>query len=122
MSASGSGRVDEALALIRSRTPLSPQMAVVLGSGLGAFARTLSRTVRIPFGQIPHLRPTSVAGHAGELVLGQLGDVPLAVFSGRLHLYEGLTAEEVVFPVRIAARLGARVLVVTNAAGRVNGN
>jgi purine-nucleoside phosphorylase len=112
--------VDEAVAFIRSRSPLAPQVAVVLGSGQGAFVRTLARAVRVPYASIPHFRPPTVSGHAGELVLGHIGETPAAVFSGRLHLYEGCSAAEVAFPVRLAAGLGARVLVLTNAAGSAN--
>jgi purine-nucleoside phosphorylase len=115
-----SARIDEAVAHVRTRSPLVPRLAVVLGSGLGAFARSVERAVRVPFASIPHFAASTVQGHAGELVLGHLGGVPTAVLSGRLHLYEGYSAQEVAFPVRVAHRLGAPVLVVTNASGSAN--
>jgi purine-nucleoside phosphorylase len=115
-------KADEAVASIRTRSPIVPSIAVVLGSGLGAFARTVERAVTIPFANIPHFRTVSVPGHRGDLVLGTIERVPVAVFAGRPHLYEGYSPEEIAFPVRLAARLGVKVLVVTNAAGGVNTN
>jgi purine-nucleoside phosphorylase len=115
-------KADEAAATIRARTPLQPRIAVILGSGLGAFARSLERPVTVPYAKIPHFRTVSVPGHRGDLVIGTLQKVPLMAFAGRPHLYEGYSAEEIAFPVRLAARLGARMIVVTNAAGSVNVN
>lgn len=115
-----SARVAAAAEVIRTRSPLIPRVAVVLGSGFGAFARTLERAVRVPYTAIPSVPSPSVPGHAGELVLGTSGSVPTIVLSGRLHLYEGFSAEEVAFPIRVAAALGARIAVLTNASGSVN--
>jgi purine-nucleoside phosphorylase len=115
-----SARVEGAVGFVKTRSPLVPRVAVVLGSGLGAFARTLERAVRVPYAAIPGFPAPSVPGHDGELVIGVLAGVALAAFSGRFHLYEGFSAEDVVFPVRTAAGLGVKVLVLTNAAGSVN--
>ncbi len=119
----GSGlvaRLAEAVSLVRSRTTLEPAIGLVLGSGLGAFAKTLEGPTAIPYRDIPHFPGSSTSGHQGELVLGRSGSVPVAVLAGRAHHYEGYPLGQVVFPVRLLGRLGIRVLVVTNAAGSVN--
>lgn len=110
----------EAAAFITSKTTLRPQIAMVLGSGLGNFADDFGDAVRIPFQQIPHFAPSTAVGHAGQLVIGTFNDVPVMAMQGRLHLYEGYPAETVVFPVRAFARMGVRALILTNAAGAVN--
>ena len=92
----------------------------MLGSGLGAFAEALDGASRIPFAEIPHLPASTVAGHAGVLVLGLSGGIPVAVLQGRIHFYEGHSLQDVVFPVRVLGRLGVTTLVLTNAAGAVN--
>jgi len=92
----------------------------VLGSGLGAFAKSLQDAVAIPYGQIPHFAPSTAVGHRGELVIGTAQGVPVAVMAGRVHLYEGYPVSQVVFPVRMLGRLGVTTLVLTNAAGSVN--
>jgi purine-nucleoside phosphorylase len=115
-------KADEAAAFVRTKSPLAPKIAVILGSGLSGFARALERAVAVPYAQIPHFRTVSVPGHRGDLVLGGSNGVPLMVFAGRSHLYEGYSAEEISFPVRLAARAGVRALIVTNAAGSVNVN
>ena len=111
--------VDTAAALIRSRTLLEPRVAVVLGSGLGGFADELEEPVEIPYGEIPGWPVSTALGHAGTLALGESDSVPLAVMRGRAHLYEGFSAAEVVFGVRVLARLGVRTIVLTNACGGV---
>ena len=113
-------RMAEAAAAIQSRSPLRPALGVVLGSGLGAFAKSLTEATAIPYGEIPHFAAATAISHKGELVLGRCQGVPLAVMSGRLHYYEGHSMEQVVFPVRVLSRLGVRILVLTNAAGSVN--
>jgi purine-nucleoside phosphorylase len=113
-------RLDEAVALVRSRGTLQPKVGVVLGSGLGGFADALEERTAIPFGEIPHFPASTVAGHGGALVLGRSGGVPVAVMKGRVHHYEGYPLQDVVFPVRVLGRLGVRTLVVTNAAGGIN--
>jgi purine-nucleoside phosphorylase len=113
-------RLDEAAAFVRARTALQPTVGVVLGSGLGAFADALDQPTSVPFGDIPHFPASTVAGHRGALVLGTSDGVPVAAMKGRVHFYEGYALSEVVFPVRVLARLGVRTLVLTNAAGGVN--
>jgi purine-nucleoside phosphorylase len=110
----------EAAEHVLARTPLRPTIGLVLGSGLGAFAHTLTDATAIAFGEIPHFPTSTAVGHKGELVIGRSRGVPVAVMAGRVHFYEGYTPQQVVFPVRVLARLGVRVLVLTNAAGAVN--
>jgi purine-nucleoside phosphorylase len=114
--------LQEAVRHIRDASPTEPRIGLVLGSGLGAFAKSLEKAVTIPYGQIPHFPVSTAVGHTGELVLGSLHGVPLAVMSGRVHYYEGYSLQQVVFPVRVLGRLGIRILVLTNAAGSVNVN
>ena len=113
-------RAEFAAAFINSQTTLSPQIGLVLGSGLGAFADELANATRIPYAQIPTFPHSTAVGHAGQLVIGKAGDVPVAVMQGRVHLYEGYPASEVVFPVRVMGRMGVRALILTNAAGGIN--
>lgn len=105
---------------IRSRTPLRPRIAVVLGSGLGAFAEELSGRTEIPYGKIPGWPHSTAIGHAGMLVFGRLGGIEVAVMSGRVHLYEGYSPDQVVFGVRVLGKLGVTALVLTNAAGGID--
>jgi purine-nucleoside phosphorylase len=92
----------------------------VLGSGLGAFAHAVSDPVEVPYGDIPGWPASTAIGHAGTLVLGRFGDVPVAVIKGRAHLYEGLSPADVVLGVRVLGRLGVRSLVLTNACGAID--
>ena len=103
-----------------SQTALRPQIGLVLGSGLGSFADDLSDAVRIPYAHIPRFPRSTAIGHAGQLVIGKSGDVPVAVMQGRVHLYEGYPAAEVAFPTRVLGRMGIRTLILTNAAGGIN--
>ena len=93
---------------------------MVLGSGLGGFADAVSDPVELPYGDIPGWPASTAIGHAGTLVLGRFGDVPVAVMKGRAHLYEGLSPADVVFGVRVLGRLGVRSLVLTNACGAID--
>jgi purine-nucleoside phosphorylase len=113
-------RTTRAAKFIQSRTKLRPKIALVLGSGLGAFADELASPTRIPYPKIPGFPRSTVAGHAGQLVIGKLGDVPVAVMQGRVHLYEGYSPQEVAFPIRVLGRLGIRFAILTNAAGAIN--
>jgi purine-nucleoside phosphorylase len=112
--------IAEACEYLAQRAPAPPRVAVVLGSGLGAFADELSGRVEIPYSDIPHWPVSTAIGHAGKLVLGCLGDLRVAVMSGRVHLYEGYTPFQVTFGVRVLAKLGVRTVVFTNAAGGIN--
>src|SRR4029079_9995488 len=105
---------------IRSKYPHQIATAVVLGSGLGAFADELEDAVSIPFEEIPHFAKATVEGHAGRLVLGKLNGENIAVQAGRFHFYEGYDMQQVVFPVRVFGRLGIKNLILTNAAGSLS--
>ncbi len=109
----------EAADYIRSKTLLEPKLALVLGSGLGAFADELRDRTTLPYSAIPHFPVSGAVGHAGNLVLGRIGDVPIAVMQGRVHYYEGHTMLRVTFPIRVFCRLGIKGLVLTNAAGGI---
>jgi len=113
-------KASRAAKLIASKSKLRPALALVLGSGLGAFADELTSATRIPYAKIPDFPRSTVAGHAGELAIGRLADVPVAVMNGRVHQYEGYSAQEVAFPMRVLGRLGIRAVILTNAAGAVN--
>jgi purine-nucleoside phosphorylase len=114
------GEVAAACAAIRARTELVPEIGVVLGSGLGAFAEAVEDPVSIAYGEIPGWPEATALGHAGELVLGRFGGRAVAVLKGRAHLYEGLPAARVVFGVRVLGALGVRSLVLTNACGAID--
>ncbi|HEX4164678.1 MAG TPA: purine-nucleoside phosphorylase [Bryobacteraceae bacterium] len=111
-----------AVDLVGAATPLRPEIGVVLGSGLGGFTQALDNAVRIPYAELSGFPVSTATGHAGELVIGTLmgGQTPLAVLSGRFHLYEGYTGEETVSGVRLLHALGVRKLVLTCAAGGLN--
>ena len=111
---------ESAAHFLLTQTPLRPQIGLVLGSGLGAFADSLSDATRVPYSQIPSFPRSTAIGHAGQMVLGKAGDVAVAVMQGRVHLYEGYTPEQVVFPIRVFGRMGVRAVVLTNAAGGIN--
>ena len=113
-------RLAEAVAAVRARTDVRPEIALVLGSGLGALADEVEDATVIPTSDVPHYPVSTVQGHAGRLVVGHLAGRPVLVIQGRVHLYEGHDARDVAFPVRLAHGLGARGLVLTNAAGGIN--
>jgi len=113
-------RAERAAKFIRARARLRPRIALVLGSGLGAFADGMPRAVRVDYAKIPHFPRSTAVGHAGRLVIGEVGAVPVAVMQGRVHFYEGYTQQEVIFPMRVLARLGVRAVILTNAAGGIN--
>jgi purine-nucleoside phosphorylase len=111
---------EEASNFIDSRLTLWPRMAVVLGSGLGAFADTLEDRTVIPYEDIPGWPQATAAGHAGKLVVGTIAGLPVAALAGRAHLYEGYSAQQVVYGVRVLGNFGIHSVVLTNAAGGVN--
>lgn len=110
----------EAVQFIRARSSLDAKVALVLGSGLSGFANRVKKDCEIPYKDIPHFAPSTIEGHPGMLVLGHVDDVPVILMLGRLHAYEGLTLQQVVFPIRALACLGVQMLTVTNAAGGLN--
>ena len=112
--------MQDAIALVRSKSRLEPRLAVVLGSGLGAFADQLVDRAEIPYAEIPGWPASTAVGHAGKLVLGRLDGLPLAVMAGRSHLYEGYTPAQVTTGVRVLRGLGIESVVFTNAAGGIN--
>ena len=103
-----------------ARTKLRPRVQLILGSGLGAIADTMEDATRVPFEEIPEFPPATVQGHAGAVVLGRLEGVDCVALQGRFHLYEGHDAALAAFPVRVMAAMGAKALLVTNAAGGVH--
>ena len=105
---------------VRTRCQLEPKIAIVLGSGLGAYADHLTDATRIPYSDIPHFPASTAAGHKGELIIGKDNGVAIAVMSGRFHLYEGYTAHQIVSGIRLFADLGIKRVILTNAAGGIN--
>jgi len=112
--------IREAARYLEARMALRPRAAVVLGTGLGAFADELSDASAIPYSEVPGWPCPSVIGHAGKLVCGRIGSLETAVMAGRVHLYEGYTPAQVTFGVRVLGSLGVRTIVFTNAAGGIN--
>ncbi len=115
-------RAERAAKYVLAKTKLRPRVALVLGSGLGDFADEFRNAARIPYAKIPHFPRSTAIGHAGQLVIGQVGDVAVAGMQGRVHLYEGYSVKEVAFPIRVFARMGVRAVILTNAAGGINRN
>ena len=113
-------KLNQALTFIRATTDFVPDIALILGSGLGDIADSVSVVEKFSYDTIPNLVKSTTAFHKGELILGYLDGVKVAVLSGRVHLYEGYSVDEVVRPVRLLYLLGARKLVVTNASGGIN--
>lgn len=113
-------RAESAAAFLESQTKLCPLIGLVLGSGLGAFADQLADATRVPYSQIPSFPRSTAVGHAGQMVIGKVGDIPVAAMQGRVHLYEGYSPKEVVFPMRVFCCMGVRAMVLTNAAGGIN--
>ncbi len=110
----------DAIALVRTRSDVTPRVGIVLGSGLGSFASRIEDAVRIPYADIPGFHAPGAEGHAGQLVLGVVAGTPVACLAGRIHQYEGHSAQDVVVGVRLLALLGVKDLVLTNAAGGIN--
>jgi len=113
-------QADKTAKFILAKTKLRPKIALVLGSGLGAFADEFEEATKIPYARIPHFPRSTAIGHVGQLVLGKIGGVALAGMQGRVHLYEGYSAKQVAFPVRVFQRMGVKAIIVTNAAGGIN--
>jgi purine-nucleoside phosphorylase len=115
-------KVDDAVGAVRTRAGAAPDVAVVLGSGLGDFANQLTGATIVPYGELPHWPASKVIGHEGKLVVGTLGGKRVAALSGRAHFYEGHDLRTVTFATRVMARLGVKALILTNAAGGINTN
>jgi purine-nucleoside phosphorylase len=112
-------RADEAAAALLAAAPISPRLAVVLGSGMSELADRITEATAVAYDQIPHFPTTTVAGHEGKVLLGKLGGVPVIMFQGRFHYYEGHDLETVTFPVRVLSRLGVSTLILTAATGGI---
>jgi purine-nucleoside phosphorylase len=115
-------QAERAARFILSRSQLRPKIALVLGSGLGAFADEFASARKIPYRRIPHFPRSTAVGHAGQLVIGTVSNVAVVAMQGRVHLYEGYSVKDVAFPVRVFARMGVAAVILTNAAGGINPN
>ncbi len=113
-------KIEAAVRAIRARTGLIPKTGVILGTGLGGVARRIEEAVAIRYADIPGFAESTVKSHAGQMILGKIAGVPVAVMEGRFHFYEGYSLDQVTFPVRVVKALGASSLVVTNACGSLN--
>lgn len=113
-------QIDEAAQAVRTRTAMKPAVGIILGSGLNGLAESVEGATRIRYGELPHFPVSTVHGHAGQLVIGQLEGQPVLVMQGRIHYYEGYSLGQVTLPVRVMQRLGIGTLIVTNAAGGVH--
>jgi purine-nucleoside phosphorylase len=113
-------QADAAAELILQRTPLQPKIGLVLGSGLGGFADSLTDATAVSYSEIPSFPRSTAIGHAGRMVIGKTGDIAVAAMQGRVHLYEGYSAPQVAFPIRVFARMGIKAVILTNAAGGIN--
>src|SRR3979490_1455345 len=111
---------ESAAQFVLAKTSLRPWIGLVLGSGLGGFADSLTEAARIPYAEIPAFPRSTAIGHAGQMVIGKAGSVPVAAMQGRVHLYEGYSAQEVAFPMLVFGRMGIRAVILTNAAGGIN--
>jgi len=115
-------RLEACVGVIAKRAPgFTPKLGIILGSGLGAFADSLEKPIAIDYAELPDFPTSSVHGHAGRLVLGSRGGVPVVAMQGRVHFYEGYAPWQVAFPARVLCKLGVKHLTVTNAAGGING-
>jgi purine-nucleoside phosphorylase len=113
-------RVASAVAAVQARTRLRPEIAVVLGTGLGGLAREIEIEAEVPYGELPGFPLSTVETHAGKLLAGRLASRPMMAMQGRFHRYEGYNLQQVTFPVRVLYALGARTLIVSNACGGMN--
>ena len=112
-------RAEAAARFIQKKTKLRPQIALVLGSGLGAFADEFENATRIPYAKLPHFPRSTAIGHVGQLVIGKVDGIAVAGMQGRVHLYEGYSPQQVAFPIRVFSRLGVKAVILTNAAGGI---
>ncbi len=113
-------RIEKCLAYIRQRTDFKPEIILILGTGLGNLAKRVKEEKVFLYNDLPYFPETTVESHSGKLILGELAGKKVAVMEGRYHYYEGYSLEEVTFPVRVLRQLGAKILVVSNAAGGIN--
>ncbi len=114
-------KIVESCEFIKKKIDIIPEAGIILGSGLGDFAEEIDKSIVIPYDDIPHFKKVKVKGHAGNLVTGMVSGKAVAVLQGRYHFYEGHDIRDVVFPVRVLCSLGIKDLIITNAAGGING-
>jgi purine-nucleoside phosphorylase len=112
--------IDEAVSIIKKKTTYKPEVGLILGSGLGDLADSIQPADIIPYREIPHWPVSTIQGHKGQLVIGDLENKPVLIMQGRAHYYEGYSMPIIGFPVRVMIRLGIKILIVTNAAGAIN--
>lgn len=115
-----SEKINESMSFIQTKIKKTPEIAIILGSGLGDLVSCIGNKTEIPYETIPHFPKSTVEGHKGQLVYGTLGGKTIIVMQGRFHYYEGYPMDQVTYPVRVLRKLGAELLIVTNAAGCVN--
>ena len=120
MTESLSQQLQESVRAVRAKVSDAPEIAVILGTGLGGFGEKIQQAKAIPYAEIPHFPRATVESHKGQLVFGRVGGRSVVVMEGRFHLYEGYTAQQVAYPVRTMRALGAKVLLISNAAGGMN--
>ena len=113
-------QIQEALRFIRSHASISPQVGIVLGTGLGSLQEDVEHKVEIPYADIPHFPISTVESHDGKLILGNLSGIPVVMMAGRFHYYEGYSLEQIVFPIRVMKFLGIEKIILSNAAGGLN--
>lgn len=113
-------QINDAVEYIREQTKIVPEIAIILGTGLGALAQQVESSLEIPYENIPHFPVSTLEAHAGNLVLGTIRDKKVVVMQGRFHYYEGYSMKEVTFPIRVMKALGANTLIVSNAAGSMD--
>ena len=112
--------LDAIVKYLKAELPYAPEIGIILGSGLGTLADEIAIDKLLPYGDIPGFPKSTVSGHSGELILGEIAGKKIIAFKGRFHFYEGYSMDQVVIPVRVMALLGAKVLIVSNACGGVN--
>ena len=113
-------QVEECVRFIKERAPFAPELVIQLGTGLGNFAEKFDPELILPYAELPHFPQSTVTSHSGNLVFGRISGKNIAVLQGRFHYYEGYSTKEVAFPIRVLSLLGAKTLIVTNAAGGLN--
>jgi purine-nucleoside phosphorylase len=113
-------RIDEAVKVLRARTSAQPRIGIILGTGLGDLAKEIRQDAVVDYDQIPHFPLSTVESHHGKLIFGTLAGKSVVAMQGRFHMYEGYSLQQVTFPVRVMKSLGARTLLISNAAGGMN--
>lgn len=115
-------KINETVSWLKTKTSFTPEVAIILGSGLGGLADKINKQFEIPYTEIPNFPVSTVKGHGSKLILGELSGKKVAALQGRFHFYEGYTMQELSFPVRVLRYFGANLLIVSNASGGVNPN